>query len=712
LRYSQAATLVIKSAAPVITNNNQTKNVVSGETTSFTVNATGTGTLSYQWCDANGFELSDGNTIGGVLSGAKTNTLTISNAGSHGVYNYRCKVTNRRGNMGMNSLYANATLNVLVPVPPSTPMPPNIIKDPLNRTVTVGQDATFRVEASGAETYQWEAFVGGVWSNAINGAAYSGANSPELTVRNVTLSRNGTRYRCKVTNNVGTVSSAAANLTVYQTVSEIPIPPTTARIDQQPSDRSIATGQSTTFYVEAVGLGLSYKWQYMPAMSTISTPWTDISDGGIYSGAKTDTLRLNDIPASYAGYQYRCVVTYMGLGMTTRTLESNSAKLTITDAGSVSLINMIIFNGMTDLTLLNGYAATSTDAYSVLRMSFGSQPTFTVTQNSTHGGKITWNNSTKKLDIAAGLAKGTYPVVMTAATGGSGNATLTFTLTVTDEMIPADISGTAGMTLAAGYTATSTGAYTITGAPTPTVTKTSGNAAITWDNANKRLNIAAGLAVGTYSVVLKAVNSAGESELTFTLTVENPMLPPSETPFPFTDVLPSHWFYDDVKTAWRQDLIDGTSATTYSPNNNLTYAQAIKLAACIHQLYNTGAVTLVNGSPNWYDSFVTYAKNNGIISKDYTWSAPATRAGYMEIFANALPASAFAAINTIPDGSIPDVPMTHPQAAAIYKLYRAGILQGTGAAHNCNPGSNIRRSEVAAVLTRMMNESERIPFSI
>ena len=180
-------------------------------------------------------------------------------------------------------------------------------------------------------------------------------------------------------------------------------------------------------------------------------------------------------------------------------------------------------------------------------------------------------------------------------------------------------------------------------------------------------------------------------------------------PFPFTDIPANAWYYDDVKTAWETGLIDGTTATTFSPLNNLTYSEAIKLASCMHQLYTAGKVTLANGSP-WYQSYVDYAKANKIISKDYSWSSPATRAGYMEIFANALPSDALKAINDVADGAIPDVAMSHPQAAAIYKLYRAGILQGVDKAHNCNPDSNIRRSEVAAVLTRMMNADKRVSF--
>ena len=180
---------------------------------------------------------------------------------------------------------------------------------------------------------------------------------------------------------------------------------------------------------------------------------------------------------------------------------------------------------------------------------------------------------------------------------------------------------------------------------------------------------------------------------------------------PFTDISTSAWYYSDVKIAYDGKLINGTSATKFAPDDNLTYAEAVKLAACMHQLYTTGTVTLTNGSSAWYQSYVDYAKANRIISKDYSWGARATRAGYMEIFADALPDTAFVAINTVADGTIPDVSATHANAASIYKLYRAGIVLGVDETHSCNPSANIKRSEVAAILTRMMDSGQRINFS-
>ena len=190
-------------------------------------------------------------------------------------------------------------------------------------------------------------------------------------------------------------------------------------------------------------------------------------------------------------------------------------------------------------------------------------------------------------------------------------------------------------------------------------------------------------------------------------------------PITFTDVKEGSWYYNDVQKAVDTGLINGYPDNTFGPDKNMTYAEAIKLAAVMHKLASAGSAEFETGSP-WYKPYADYAKEAGIISKDYDWDAYATRAGYMEIFANAIPAKptnsdikALDGINNIPDNSIPDVPMTHPQAASIYKLYRAGVLQGNNKTeHLCNPDANIQRSEVAAVLTRMMNASARISFSM
>lgn len=180
---------------------------------------------------------------------------------------------------------------------------------------------------------------------------------------------------------------------------------------------------------------------------------------------------------------------------------------------------------------------------------------------------------------------------------------------------------------------------------------------------------------------------------------------------PFEDVPENAWYRDDVVAAADLNLINGKSPTKFAPDDNLTYAEAIKLAACMNQLSVEGKVTLANGNP-WYQTYVDYCKEHKIISKDYNYNEKATRAGYIEIFANALTDEALKAINNVRDGAVPDVPMSSAYAPAVYKMYRAGILQGVDLAYNFKPLANIKRGEVATILVRMMTPVRRVEFDI
>ena len=72
------------------------------------------------------------------------------------------------------------------------------------------------------------------------------------------------------------------------------------------------------------------------------------------------------------------------------------------------------------------------------------------------------------------------------------------------------------------------------------------------------------------------------------------------------------------------------------------------------------------------------------------------------------PDEALEPINQIADGYVPDVKMDAAYSNAIYRLYRAGILTGNDDKGTFSPDSNIMRSEVAAIISRMANEEKRI----
>ena len=178
--------------------------------------------------------------------------------------------------------------------------------------------------------------------------------------------------------------------------------------------------------------------------------------------------------------------------------------------------------------------------------------------------------------------------------------------------------------------------------------------------------------------------------------------------FPFYDVDSNHWFYEPVKSAWEQELIDGVTARYYMPDNTLTVAQAIKLAAALHQKQSVGFVTLQNGGIHWYDNYVNYAVANSLIEAAYqsksaeAMNAAVTRAEFVHILSKLLNTGA---INTV--NSIPDVKAGDAYADEIFAFYRAGILTGSDRLGTFHPESSLKRSEAAAILVRLYDATQR-----
>jgi len=173
-------------------------------------------------------------------------------------------------------------------------------------------------------------------------------------------------------------------------------------------------------------------------------------------------------------------------------------------------------SGPSEMLLDNGYSDTSTDQFSIT----GTNP-ITVTQNTDHGGKITWNDATKRIDIESGLPAGSYSVTLSASNGALPNANITFTLRVVSSP---SLDGPSDMTLLAGYAATSTSVFFISGTEPVTITQDIDyQGKIRWDNTAKHLEIKEGLASGVYPVVLTASNGyAPNATYTFTLNVVTP----------------------------------------------------------------------------------------------------------------------------------------------------------------------------------------------
>lgn len=177
---------------------------------------------------------------------------------------------------------------------------------------------------------------------------------------------------------------------------------------------------------------------------------------------------------------------------------------------------------------------------------------------------------------------------------------------------------------------------------------------------------------------------------------------------PFTDVSQDSWYYDYVKTAYDNRIINGKSETIFDPDATMTCAEAIKIAACINELFFEPIPEYVSGP--WYQPYVDYAYDQGIIAyyMDFDWEKPITRAEMAYIFSHCDPHDDwFTNINDVPLNDIPDVNDLTPFVYEIIKLYNKGIVVGD---ENMNfyPNDNIKRCEAAAIVSRIMDWNSRI----
>lgn len=174
---------------------------------------------------------------------------------------------------------------------------------------------------------------------------------------------------------------------------------------------------------------------------------------------------------------------------------------------------------------------------------------------------------------------------------------------------------------------------------------------------------------------------------------------------PFADI-ESHWARQYIDRCYEDGILKGTSATTFSPDDNMSLAEGITIAVRL----SGQAKKLSQDGVNWYDNAVSEAIRLGIISPgqfdDYTRSS--TRAELAAIFAAAMPADSYKAINTVT--SLPDVDTSTPYSDAIFKLYRAGVLTGSDGAGTFYPWNNITRAEVSAIVCRLIDEDYRQEF--
>jgi hypothetical protein len=230
----QVRIIPIAGVAPAITAQTGDLTTSAGNNAAFSVTATGTPPLCYQW-QLNGVDVP-----GGTNSSLTLNKVQPANAG-----NYSMVVTNDFGSAAGTN--AALTVNNSAPV---------ITSQPASQTNTFYSSATFNVLVKGNSPFSYQWFF--------NNTAISGAVSNSLVVSNLQLSSAG-NYSVAVTNACGQAASLNAKLTVVSSRVIDYLPYTYASLVQPTSlgnITAIAAGASHTLALRQDGTVIAWGNNY------------------------------------------------------------------------------------------------------------------------------------------------------------------------------------------------------------------------------------------------------------------------------------------------------------------------------------------------------------------------------------------------------------------------------------------------------------------
>ena len=270
-------TVMPAAVAPVITTQPANQSVTAGQPATFSVVASGTSPLTYQW-------LRSGAAIAGATSAGYTTPATTQ--ADNGA-TFTVTVTNSAGS-------AQSTAAALAVV--AAAVAPTITSQPGDQGITSGQTATFSVVAAGTAplAYQWQK----------SGTPIGGATAASYTTPAESTADDGALFAVTVSNTAGSVLSRAAKLSVAPSL-------VAPAITAQPASQTITSGQTATFSVTASGTApLTYQWQ---------------ANGTTIPGATASSYTTPAETTAANGTLFSVVVTNAA-GFA----QSDSAKLTVT----------------------------------------------------------------------------------------------------------------------------------------------------------------------------------------------------------------------------------------------------------------------------------------------------------------------------------------------------------------------------------------------
>lgn len=270
-----------------------------------------------------------------------------------------------------------------------------------------------------------------------NAAQYNGPRSGEATLDD---------YKAMVRDTSRWVKNHGSIISLNTTSFTVAIAPT---ITSQPDGSTICAGNNTSFTVGASD-ATGYQWYVNPG-----TGYVPVSNGGVYSGATSQTLDITGATAGMSGFTYRVEVT----GTASPNATSNSVTLTVNSPATITSgpSNSTICSGAnTSFSVSANYVSTGYQWYE----NTGSG--FMVLSNGARYSGVT----TQTLNITgatAGMNGYQYRVVVSGLCTPSSTTSTAATLTVQSAPVitqnPVSATACAGGTFSMNVTASNASTY-------------------------------------------------------------------------------------------------------------------------------------------------------------------------------------------------------------------------------------------------------------
>lgn len=324
----------------------------------------------------------------------------------------------------------------------------------------------------------------------------------------------------------------------------------------------MALGSTASFKVVASGTGLQYQWQYKKSGATSWTSW---------SGKTAATLTVT-ASSTNGGCQYRCKVSNAG-----GTVYSSAATLTVTTAAKPTI---------------------TTQPKSV-SVGIGESVTFTCA--ATGEGTLSYQWQYKKAGESSWTNWSGATRTYFSVKGSATNNQCQYRCVVTNEGGSVN-SSAATLSVASGHNCP--------GAPFTDMPAfgTIEHTAIDWA-------VVSGITKGTSGTTFGPQKTVTRGQVVTFLWRAVGSPEPKTTKNPFTDVSASSYCYKAVLWANENNITNGTSATTFSPNKTCSRAHILTFLYRQQGSPSVGSVTVPYTDVKagaFYEAAMKWAYKNGI----------------------------------------------------------------------------------------------------